>query len=317
MPLKTPAFWSKKNIIAAALRPLSCIYLLGHKIKGALAHPYESNLPVLCIGGIVAGGSGKTPIVHAVIDLIREQGIFENPVILTRGYGGTLKGPTLVDLSVHGAEDVGDEALLHASRAPTIVARHRAQGAMLAEAMEADVIIMDDGLQNNSLKKTLSFLVIDSSQGLGNGYCLPAGPLREPFYDALARCSLIIQTGAEGHALPSSDKPVARAGLHIVSANDHGKTYVAFAGLGHPEKFERTLMADGFKIARFIPFADHHPYSPSDMAAMRADGLPLITTEKDFVRIPPGARGGIDVLGISYHFETPQVVVDQIKGLVR
>jgi tetraacyldisaccharide 4'-kinase len=314
MPPKTPAFWAEKNVVAAALRPLSCAYLLGHKIKMALTRPYKSAIPVLCIGGIVAGGSGKTPIVHAAIDLIREQGGFENPVILTRGYGGSLKGPTLVDLSVHGAEDVGDEALLHASRAPTVVARNRAQGAMLAEAMDADIIVMDDGFQNNSLHKALSFLVIDSSQGLGNRYCLPAGPLREPLEEALRRCALIIRTGGEGN-FPVLEKPVTKAVLNIVSSNDHGKAYVAFAGLGHPEKFRRTLEEDGFKIARFVPFADHHPYSHADMAALKADGLPLITTEKDFMRIPADDRSGIDVLEISYSFESPQTVIDHLKRL--
>lgn len=314
MPHKTPAFWADKNLIATVLRPFSCAYLLGHKIKIKLARPYKSAIPVLCIGGITAGGSGKTPVVHAVTDLIREQGIFENPVILTRGYGGSLKGPTLVDLSVHGAEDVGDEALLHASRAPTIVACNRAQGAMLAEAMDADIIVMDDGFQSNSLEKSLSFLVIDSSQGLGNGYCLPAGPLREPLEEALRRCALVIRTGGESD-FPVLEKPVAKTVLHIVSSNDHGQSYVAFAGLGHPEKFRRTLEEDGFKLARFVPFADHHPYSRADIAALKADGLPLITTEKDFMRIPADDRNGIDVLKISYSFETPQTVIDHLKGL--
>ncbi|HEU4838979.1 MAG TPA: tetraacyldisaccharide 4'-kinase [Micavibrio sp.] len=314
MPLKTPAFWTDRNVISTALRPFSCAYRLGHKIKMALARPYKSAIPVLCVGGIVAGGSGKTPIVHAVVDLIREQGIFENPVILTRGYGGSLKGPTLVDLSVHSAEGVGDEALLHASRAPTVVARNRSQGAMLAEAMNADIIVMDDGFQNHSLEKSLSFLVIDSSQGLGNGYCLPAGPLREPLEEALRRCALVIRTGGESN-FPVLEKPAAKAVLHIVSSNDHGKSYVAFAGLGHPEKFRRTLEEDGFKIARFVPFADHHPYSRADMATLKADGLPLITTEKDFMRIPADDRSGIDVVRISYSFETPQTVIDHLKRL--
>lgn len=316
MPLKTPAFWAGKNMIAKALRPLSCIYLFGHRIKEALAQPYKSGIPVLCIGGIVAGGSGKTPTVHAVIDLIREQGLFENPVILTRGYGGSLKGPTLVDLSVHGVADVGDEALLHASRAPTVVACDRSRGALLAEAMDADIIVMDDGFQNNSLEKTLSFLVIDSSQGLGNGYYLPAGPLREPLEDALTRCALVVRTG-EGEQFPLLDKPSVKATMQIVSANDHGKTYLAFAGLGHPEKFKDTLERDGFKIARFVPFADHHPYSRADIAALKKDGLPLITTEKDFMRVPVEEQDDIDVLGISYRFETPQIVVDHLKALRR
>lgn len=316
MLLKTPAFWTGKNMIAAALRPLSYAYLAGHKIKTALTRPYKSSVPVLCVGGVVAGGSGKTPVVHAVIDLIRERELFENPVILSRGYGGALKGPTLVDLSVHGAGDVGDEALLHASRAPTVVARNRAQGALLAEAMDADLIIMDDGFQNNSLEKTLSFLVIDSSQGLGNGYCLPAGPLREPLEEALARCALVIRTGADGN-FPAVDKTVVNAKLNIVSSNDRGKTYVAFAGMGHPEKFKRTLERDGFNIARFVPFADHHPYSRTDIAALKADGWPLITTEKDFMRIPAEDRDAVDVLSISYSFEAPQVVADSLKGLSR
>lgn len=315
MPHKPPSFWMHKTGMAALLRPFSCLYLAGHRIKTRMTRPYASKIPVLCVGGIVAGGSGKTPIVHAIVALIREKDLFQNPVILTRGYGGDLKGPTLVDPSVHKAKDVGDEALLHAAHAPTIVSRNRAQGAMLAEAMGADLIIMDDGLQNNKLTKTMSFLVVDAQQGLGNGYLLPAGPLREPLTDAAARCAAILYTNGIGHL--SAGLPVLTTQRRVVSDHDKSKSYVGFAGLGYPEKFKQTLEENGFTFKGFEFFPDHHPYSAGDIKKLKktAKDSILITTEKDFVRIPPAQKKGIDVLRIMQIFDQPDEVLDFLKRL--
>lgn len=300
MPLKAPSFWAHKGIAAQMLLPLSCLYLAVHRLKTKLAKPYKSSVPVLCIGGVVAGGSGKTPVAHAVLALIREHALFENPVLLTRGYGGALKGPTLVDLSVHNAKDVGDEAMLHAAHAPTIISRNRVQGAILAAMMDADIIIMDDGLQNTTLEKDMSFLVLDR-HGLGNGYILPAGPLREPLQDAESRCALVID----------------KTNIRVVSNHNKAKTYYGFAGLGRPAKFQRTLEENGFTLAGFTAYADHHPYTAGDIERLKglAQGARLITTEKDFVKIPAQFHNNIDVLRIVHDLGDTTTLLDRLKTL--
>ncbi len=315
MPLKTPKFWQTKGLAARLLWPVSQIYGLCHKIKASLVKPYKSALPVLCVGGAIAGGSGKTPTVHAIIDLIRNEGPFESPVILTRGYGGVLEGPTLVVPEKHSAKDVGDEALLHAAKAPTIVSRDRAAGARLAELMGADVIIMDDGLQNSSLEKTMSVLAMDTSIGIGNGYMIPAGPLREPLADALQKSTAIIHTN--GTASLATDKPVLRTTFKVTSSHDMTKKWIAFAGIGYPEKFRQTLQDNGFELAVFKSFPDHHAYTARDLDSLpkTSDVLSYITTAKDWVRLPPSWQDSVEVLDVALSFENPDLMIRLLKSL--
>jgi tetraacyldisaccharide 4'-kinase len=310
MPPKTPALWNKQNLIAQIMRPVSWLYYFGHRINIALANPYKSPVPVLCIGGVTAGGSGKTPVLHAVLDLLRTRLGYTNPVILTRGYGGAMKGPTLVEPGYHDADNVGDEALIHASRAPTIIARDRAAGARAAQAMGADIILLDDGLQNKSLSKTASLLVLDT---IGNGLLLPAGPLREPFADALIKSSCIVQTGADSVQI---SKPVFKTMLKIISTHDMGKSYFAFAGLGRPEKFRKTLEDSGFHLSGFSAFADHHSYTESDldMLYQRAGDSTLITTEKDWLKLKNKA---IECMRISYVFEDEAGLASHLESVLR
>lgn len=309
MPPKTPSFWRDKNAIATSLLPLSGLYLAGHKIKKALEKPYHSTLPVLCIGGVVAGGSGKTPALHAILKLFHDHKLFERPVILTRGYGGTLKGPTLIDPEYHQFDDAGDEALLHALYAPTIICANRADGARLAEAMGADIIIMDDGLQNGTLEKTMSILIAGD---MGNGFLLPAGPLREPLSDALQKSACVISTGGD----IKTDKPLFKSNVRIISDHNKSAHYYGFAGLGNPEKFKKTLEENGFKINGFESFADHHPYTSADMEHLLqlANGAVLITTEKDFVRIPEPYRDRVHILAIEMHIDKENEFLDLLKA---
>jgi tetraacyldisaccharide 4'-kinase len=307
MPPSTPSYWKNRNPIALCLWPLSLFYGAIGGLK--CAKPYKSSLPVLCVGGIVAGGSGKTPTAHALLRLIEERGLYQRPVILTRGYGGNLKGPTKVDLDIHTATDVGDEAILHARRAPTIVSKDRAAGAKLAEAMGADIIIMDDGLQNTDLHKDISFVVIDAAQGVGNGFLLPAGPLREKLSCALKKCAAVIVTN--GHTdMNFGATPVIHAHYAVISDHDQSKSYYGFAGLGTPEKFERTLQKNGFKLTGFSPFPDHHAYSENDFKNLivKAGQSRLITTEKDAARLPPGFLQNVDVVMI-------EAVLDRANAL--
>lgn len=309
MPPKTPDFWQTRNCIAKILLPFSCLYLAGHKIKTAFANPYHSKIPVICVGGVVAGGSGKTPVVHALIQLFLSAQICERPVILTRGYGGRLKGPTSVDPSIHGVEDVGDEAILHAWQAHTIVSANRASGAKLAESIGADLIVMDDGLQNSTIQKTLSFLVFN---GAGNGFVLPAGPLREPLKDALDKCACVIKT----KSVPlETKKPVLESVVSVTSQHDKSGEFFGFAGLGVPEKFRDTLIDAGFTLNGFETFPDHHPYSERDIERLKnkAANATLITTQKDFVRIPEHLRDGIDVLMIEASFTDPDAILSIVR----
>lgn len=315
MPRKAPAFWQEDGVLPALLSPLSCLYLAGHKIKWAIAKPYKASIPVLCVGGITAGGSGKTPTIHALLSMIKKYDLFKNPVVLLRGYGGQIMDPTIVDLAKHTYEDVGDEALLHAQRTTTIISANRADGARLAEKYGADIILMDDGLQNNTLEKTISLLVIDGDQGLGNGRVIPAGPLREPFNDVLPRIAAIVQIGHD--FFPGAGTRSLRATILPQRAPEMGKSYLAFAGLGHPEKFRRTLEAQGLTLADFIPFPDHYPYNEADIVSLKAlAGINgIITTEKDYVRIPVHLREGIETLPITLSFEQEHEMVDMLKAI--
>lgn len=310
---KTPKFWGEDGLWARLLCPLSYLYLAGHKLKTALTTPYTSSLPVICIGGVVVGGSGKTPTVHALLELVAKEKIFERPVILTRGYGGKLKGPTLVDVEHHSVRDVGDEALLHATYVPTIISTDRAAGARLAEAMGADVILLDDGLQNNTLAKTISLLVIDAKQGLGNGYLFPAGPMREPLMDCLKKCIAVVQING---VMPlETDIASVPAKISIISEHDKDKSYYAFAGLGRPEKFKDTLTENGFTFAGFKAFPDHYAYKDEDVKMLMLAASPhrLITTEKDFVKIPEEFRDQVDVVSIALTFDNPQYMTALLK----
>jgi tetraacyldisaccharide 4'-kinase len=240
----------------------------------------------------VAGGAGKTPTALWLVGELKANGY--RPVFLTRGYGGTLSGPILVDLAHHTATDIGDEAPLLARVAPTIVARDRSAGARHATEY-GDVIIMDDGLQNSSLEKQMTLVVIDSKQGIGNGYVIPAGPLRAPLSTQLKKidASLVI-----GEDRPDQNL-ISKIGKAIffgrLAPNPQritelkGRNVYAFAGIGQPDKFFDTLSVNGINVKRSESFADHYVYSRNTISSLlmkaQAESLTLITTAKDMVRI--------------------------------
>lgn len=317
MPWVPPTFWKSDNIWAAMLKPASLLY---GRIQQSVYHagaPYVSRLPVICAGNVQLGGSGKTPIAQALCRLVVEKGIARNPVVLLRGYGGRLKGPSLVDCARHSAVDVGDEALLHAHYVPTIIARNRASGARLAEAGGHDLIIMDDGLQNNQLAKSLSFLVFNSAQGLGNEMTFPAGPLRETLASALDKVSGILRVG---ETLPfETNLPVFDCALSAAGAKNEEQPYLAFCGIGHPDKFRQTLIDHHYNIVHFKAFADHQTYTDEMIDALRREaaslGARLITTEKDAMRIKD--IDGIAVLKIEYRFNAPDALAQLIREALR
>jgi tetraacyldisaccharide 4'-kinase len=301
--MRAPDFWYRDDpgarLIAAFLAPLGKIYGATVRWKATHARPYRARVPVVCIGNISAGGTGKTPIAIAVADAIIAHG--KNPFFLTRGYGGRQQGPLVVDKH-HTATDVGDEPLLLARKAATVVARDRREGARLAVERGADVIVMDDGHQNFALHKDLTIIVVDGERGFGNGLAIPAGPLRETAEQGLARADAVIVTGNGAPALPGFRGPVLQAQIGPHPGEDwRGIRVVAFAGIGRPEKLFRSLAALGAELAATIAFADHHPYTAAELSELkaRAAGARLVTTEKDYVRLPPRDRDGITFLPVT------------------
>jgi tetraacyldisaccharide 4'-kinase len=264
-------------------------------------------VPVICVGNLTAGGSGKTPVAIAVAKhlLARDEKVF----FLTRGYGGAEAGPLLV--TDQSAAKVGDEALLLAKTAPTIVARDRAAGARLAVAQGATIIVMDDGHQNFSLAKKLSLVVVD---GFDNGLMIPAGPLREPVAQGLSRADAVIAMNDDPLAFGG---PVLRARLAADGADLKGKRVFAFAGIGRPEKFITSLQEAGAIVTGREFFPDHHPYSPVEITRLRqlAGDAVLVSTEKDFVRLEAADRRGIAVLPVAAAFDQPQLL-DSILATV-
>jgi tetraacyldisaccharide 4'-kinase len=292
--MREPAFWWREGSLASALlAPLATVY--GAIARWRLARPgRRPGIPVVCVGNLTVGGAGKTPTALTVAGMLAKAG--ERPVFLSRGYGGALAGPLLVDPARHRARDVGDEPLLLARTAPTIVARDRVKGAGIAAG--ASVIIMDDGFHNPSLVKDFSLLVVDARRGIGNGRVIPAGPLRAPVDAQLSRAHALVMVGrsvpdcAIAEMARQRDIPVLRASLRADAAFIAalaGRRVLAFAGIGDPQKFFATLTEAGVAVAATRSFADHHRYTRREAAALceqaERDGLALVTTEKDLARL--------------------------------
>ncbi len=337
MPIKTPKFWylnpvnlREKNrvdyILTCALKPFSLLYQLGHFAKLSFTRTHKSPIPVICVGNVTTGGSGKTPVCISLNSLIKKYDLFSNPCFLTRGYGGNDPGPRRIK-DHDTALTVGDEPLLLASHSNTIVSVNRHYGAKKAHDLGSDLIIMDDGLQNLSLRKDLSFLVIDGTLGLGNRQTLPAGPLREPFTMALKRSDAIIIIGEDTYGIKSlihTNIPIFKARISPdEQTNPISKdiSYIAFAGLGTPEKFFNTLRADGFNLTDTIEFADHHLYSDDDIKRLlemaASSKSRLITTEKDYVRLPGSFKKQVYKYSITLKWDDESALVHFIAGKIK
>jgi tetraacyldisaccharide 4'-kinase len=299
--MREPAFWYRPpSWMSLSLSPLAAIYgaIAGHRLqrKGLAA-----GIPVFCVGNYHTGGAGKTPTVLALVSLLRDLG--ETPVVLSRGYGGRLRGPVMVDPARHLAADVGDEPLMLARTVPVVVARERIDGLALARSQGASVIVMDDGFQNPAISKDASLIVIDSHRGLGNGKVFPAGPLRAPLPPQVDRTDALIVIGEGGAAdavaatVAARNKPVLRARLKAddsVVSSLRGRRVLAFAGIGDPGRFFRTLRTCGVEVVGERAFADHHLFTQSDIEALVAEAkrnaLTPVTTEKDLARLGAGGK---------------------------
>jgi tetraacyldisaccharide 4'-kinase len=296
MRFETPSWWySDKGAVAFALAPLAALYGRIAEARAARVTPYRSRLPVICIGNFTAGGGGKTPTAIAVASLL--QGLGARPCFLTRGYGGSSKGPMLVGKG-QSAADVGDEPLLLGEHAPTMIAADRAAGARAIEQTDASVIVMDDGFQNPGLGKDLSLIVVDAGSGIGNGLLMPAGPLRAPLDPQIARADALVVIGSGDQATPLADafktkgKPVLKA--RMVPRQDARwlgvLPVIGFAGIARPGKFFATLKSHGARLIDERSYPDHYRYSARQARSLlreaRAYNAMLVTTEKDWVRLP-------------------------------
>ncbi len=300
--MREPAFWHRPSSWKShLLRPFCALYgaVAARRLK---QKGFDAGIPVFCVGNYHVGGAGKTPTVLALAKILRELG--EVPVVLSRGYGGELRGPVMVDPARHTAADVGDEPLMLSAYLPVAVSRNRIDGVALVRSRRASVILMDDGFQNPSIAKDASLIVIDGERGIGNGQVFPAGPLRAPLKPQLALTDGLIVVGS-GTAADAIAADIRGRGAEVFSAllkpdaaslaALRGKKVLAFAGIGDPSRFFRTLKASGIEVASARAFADHHPFAQAEIDALlkeaRDDGLILAATEKDVARF--NGAGGV------------------------
>lgn len=324
--MREPAFWWRKaGLTAGILSPFGFAYgvIAARRmgINGAAA-----GLPVICVGNFTLGGAGKTPTVMMLARMLADSG--ERAFCLSRGYGGDAAGPKLVDAHADHAGQVGDEAILLARSAPTVVARDRAAGAAFARAQGAGLVIMDDGLQNPSLMKDFTLAVVDARRGIGNRHVFPAGPLRAPLGAQIAKSDALLVVG-DGDNAEDVIAQCRSHGLQVFHgrlvpdqaavASLKGRNVLAFAGIGDPEKFFATALNAGVAVTQHQAFDDHHRYSAEEAAEliMRAEhsGLALLTTEKDHARMV--GEQLLEALAARAHTLRVTMVVEEVDELRR
>lgn len=327
--MQAPKFWYRsRSWQAFLLSPLGMVYAWATARRQKNARPTRVDIPVICIGNLNVGGTGKTPTTIAIAQMLTSRGIAVH--IVSRGYGGSLQAVTQVDPRVHTADETGDEPLLMAAFAPTWVANERVAGARAAQNAGADVILLDDGFQDPSLIKDLSIIVVDATRGFGNGRCLPAGPLREPVHVGLKRANAVISIGEPEAQSQFRERSADQTGriAHITASLQpiemgmpwaEGR-YLAFAGIGNPEKFFATLRGLGAPLVRTVALDDHQklarPMIQRLMKEAQSMDAQLVTTEKDAARLPADLRSGILSLPVRLEFDDAHALETLLKPVL-
>jgi len=321
--MKTPPFWKTRNNTAKILWPLSLLYEVIYTLRRAFTVQTKLPVPVVCIGNITAGGAGKTPLALHIGSMLKEKNIAA--FYVSRGYGGSAQGPLLVNPAKHRSHEVGDEPLLLAEVLPTVVGKDRLRASQFAIAKGAKLLIFDDGFQNKKIFKDFSFLVIDGHFGIGNGFLLPAGPLRERLSSAAKRAhSIVMINPTQNSVSVPKDRPLltARTKPIGIAENLRGQKVVAFCGIAFPEKFQATLASLGTRLISFTGFADHAYYRHETLMPLAEiaskEGAYMVTTRKDFVRLPRGFKDKVVVVDIELAFADPDMLaaqLDYIAGL--
>ncbi|MEM9668599.1 MAG: tetraacyldisaccharide 4'-kinase [Pseudomonadota bacterium] len=326
--MRAPYFWSGKidpqsreaaPVLRALLTPLAALSsgITARRLRSVV--PTELNIPVICVGNLTVGGSGKTPLVETIRERLTSHGL--RAASLSRGHGGRFIGPHRVDADAHSAADVGDEPLLLAMTGEAWISRDRAIGGDAMEAEGVDIIVMDDGHQNPQLRKDLSIVVIDTDDPIGNGYVIPKGPLREPAAKGLKRADAVLLTG-DGECPPwleNAEMPVLKTRLKHITPLPTGPL-IAFAGIGKPEKFFAILEKEGAVLGDTVCYGDHHVYSNREMTFLHNlasdHGARLVTTEKDFVRLSKEHHSNVQPIKVKASFENEAELDDLLYPLI-
>lgn len=317
MPIKTPHFWTELSWQSVILFPVSYIWRFGHYAQQKILNTKETEIPVICVGNLTVGGSGKTPVVITLCRFL--SGIGKSTSILTRGFGGKEKGPIFVSTNLHQSLDVGDEPLMMAHSLDVCVSRNRPLGANhILDKKKYDCIVMDDGLQNPTLKKDLNIAVFDGKFGIGNGFLLPAGPMRQKLEVGIQNIDLVIFNGKDetglGQKIPPHI-PIFTGELQpdeeIVEKMKNRRVY-GFAGIGNPSRFFKTLNNIGADLVGEAHFADHHPYTDADLTQLYEEamqsGAELVTTQKDWMRLPTDWRDRVLTVPVRIHFTAEDTI---------
>jgi tetraacyldisaccharide 4'-kinase len=322
MRFKAPKFWHEITLVAIMLLPLSLIYYVVFLLKKITAKPYKSKIPVICIGNVNVGGVGKTQVALLINNILQQKNI--KCCFITRGYGGNYKEAVRVDLQTHDAKHVGDEAIMLAKYANVYVGHSRACAAKLAEKDQMQVIIMDDGLQNFSITKDFNILVVDGNIGFGNGLLLPAGMLRQSINSVLNDINLAIIIGND-----SSNNKKLLKGCNILNAsiqtqqiiNIKDRRLIAFAAIAYPQKFYQTITELGAHLIETHDFADHYLYNINDLDKLqiiaKQHQAELITTEKDYVKIPKDYQEKIICLKVQLQMEDYSALEEIIFSAIK